>query len=781
MKKILNKAVVLALVSALILSAIPVLAEPPAVADAIWIEPYPGGISFDTSTVSVGYEFSIVLWAKSSRTCGAWSFRLAYNKDQLEYINCSYTGPGKSMFFKDIATVPVSPSHATLNSTHNRIDFGESWAGVGPMRAPGSDSLAIIFFRVKAVPFKYETLQSIFGIREFDVIRSPSAPKTYMIDSSNVKYGEGFDIPYVFTWAAPPRPYLISAPNRFYDRFTHAVGITFVETITLNVDAAWFLTNATFRMSFNKNFLKILSVSIDPTWNVASSYTIDNTNGWLDVFVETSANIGGNVPVASVTFNITAQGDYPTIYTSTLSFSNVVFYDHVGAITPGTHQAATITVEGFLAVEMPYLAVEPNTQVHGPEYAIGKEITVNIDIKRLHFAWKLIGIEFRLNYDPTVLEVVSVDEGPYFPSYAPYGTWFKSYIEPDYWGPHILVGELILPNGTGYWNPPYPGSATYESGTLATITFRIKKQEIGNITTYLGLFRIRGIGATGDMVPFEEPVNGTITIGGYWGWKRMIDVYGGASNAGYGPFPDPWPAPYGGQGPNKPMDLVIPQSEVVLYANVTYNFWPVQQKDVNFEVEGPYEHVNGQLVPKQSWFILLKTTARTDENGVAKITFAMPWPCISPEDLLGVWKVTATVNIRDVIVNDTLYFYYDYMVHIFKVTTDKFYYEHCETVNVIIEYGSHAMQTYPALFVAVIKDELNVPFMGMGNAPVGGATFCTFENGTITIPIHVDKWMFSGYADIYVDCFDKDPTVGGFAWCPQYFIDDAIYILPKSK
>ncbi|MEM1589127.1 MAG: cohesin domain-containing protein, partial [Candidatus Bathyarchaeia archaeon] len=606
-KSIINKIVVVTLLSTLILSAFPAMVGgvAPPVADAIWIEPYPSGINFNTSTVSVGHEFSIVLWAKSSKTCGAWSFRLVYNKDQLEYINCSYTGPGgaKSMFFKDIATVPVSPSHAVYNATHNRIDFGESWGGVGPMRPPGSDSLAIIFFRVKKVPFKYETLQSVFGISEFDVYHMPTAPKTYLIDEVGQKYGQGFDIPYKFTWAAPPAPYLISAPNRFYDRYTKWVGTTFTETITLNVDPAWFLTNATFVMNFNQNFLEIKGVTIDPTWNLKAEYTIDNLNGRLQVNVATSANIGGNVPVAEVTFNITAQGTYPTVYTSKLSFTNVVFYDHVGAITPGTHVEAIITVEGYLAVHMPHLEVEPNVQVHGPEYAIGKEIKVNIDIKRLHFAWKLVGIEFRLNYDPTVLEVVEVAEGPYFGGYAPYGTWFQSYIEPDYWGPHILVGTLILPNASGVWNPPFPGAEwgmLGENGTLAIITFKIKRQPTWpeEITTYLGLFRIRAIGATGDMVPFDTPVNGTVIIRGFAGVGRQIDVYGGASNAGYGPFPDPWPRPYGGQGPNKPMDLVIPQSEVVLYASVLYNYWPVQSKDVCFEVEGPFEHVNGQLVPK---------------------------------------------------------------------------------------------------------------------------------------------------------------------------------------
>lgn len=790
MEKIFAKSIVIALLLALLLPVTPIILAQPSEADVIWIEPYPGGISLNTGTVSIDYEFSIVLWAKSSKNCGAWSFRLAYNKFQLAYINCSYTGPGaaKSMFFKDISTVPVAPVHASLDGTRNRIDFGESWAGVGPMRAPGSDSLAIIFFRVIAVPDKGETLESMFTISEFDPVHSAS-PKTYLIDEASAKYGVGKDVPYTFVWSPPPAPYLISAPTRFYDRYTNWVGTTFVETVTLHVDAAWYLTNASFTMNFNKTFLEITTVAIGPEWE-ESSYTIDNTNGRLNVFVKTTDNEAGDVLVATVTFNITAQGTYPTIYTSTLTFANVVFWDHTLSITPGTHQTATITVEGYLAVHMPHLEVVPNEQVHGPDYAIGEEIQVNIDIKRLHFAWKLVGMEFRLGYEADVLEVVNVEEGPYLGEYAllepgSMGTWFCSYIEPDYWGPHILVGTLILPNATGDWNPPFPGAElghSGENGTIATITFKIKQQLAWpqNITTQLHLFKIKMIDSNGGTVPFEDPVDGTVVIRGFAGVGRMIDVYGGASNAGYGPFPAPWPAPYGGQGPNKPMDLVIPQSEVVLYADVTYNYWPVQQKDVNFEVEGPYEHVNGQYIKKQSWFILLKETARTDADGVAIITFAMPWPCINPESLLGVYIVTATVNIRDIIVTDTLYFYYDYLVHMWKVTTDKYYYQHCEDVVITVDYGSHAMQTYSGIFVAVIKDELNVPFIDIVEVPngIGGATFCTYANNTVEFHIHVEKWMFAGHADLYINCYDKDPTDGGFAWCPQYYEDDAIYILP---
>jgi hypothetical protein len=786
MGKILIKSIVAVLLLSVFLAIVPAMATKPAgLNDGIWIEPYPGGISFDTGTVSLNHEFSITVWAISSINCGAWSIRLAYNKNQLAFINCSYTGPGaaKSMFFKDISTVPVGASVAVLNATHNRVDFGESWAGVGPMRAAGSDSCAIIYFNVTAVPDKGLTLESMFFLSPFDPVHSVT-PKTYLIDETSAKYGIGVDLPYKFEWKTPPSPYLISSPTRFYNRYSHWIGTTFDEAITLHVDAAWYLTNASFVMSFNKNFLNILTVAIGSDWE-GSSYTIDNVNGLLDVFVNTTDNEAGDVLVATVTFNITAQGTYPTIYTSPLTFSSVVFWDHTLSITPGTHTTATITVEGFLAVHMPYLAVVPKEQVHGlGEFAIGKLITVNVDIKQLHFAWKLIGMEFRLSYDDTVLEVVSVSEGSYLGGYAPYGTWFMSYIEPDTWGPHVLVGTLILPAMNGTWNPPFPGAELGqpgENGTIATFTFRILKQEIENITTSLELFKIHAIDCEGGTVPIETAVNGTVTIVGLGQTGRWIDVYGGASNAGYGPFPEAWPVGYGGQGQNQPMEIVIPQSEVVLFVNLTYNLWPVQQKDVGFEVEGPYEHVGEEYILKGIQFVVLKETARTDENGQAKITFAMPWPCTDPESLLGVYKVTVTANLRDVIVTDTLYFYYDYMVHITKVTIDsgKVEYAHDEEVEITIDYGSHAMLTYPGLFAAVIKDELNVPFFGKQNVTVGGAIFCTWANGTVVITINVKKWMFSGWADLYVNCYDKDPTEGGFAWCEQYYDDDAIYILPE--
>jgi hypothetical protein len=248
---------------------------------------------------------------------------------------------------------------------------------------------------------------------------------------------------------------------------------------------------------------------------------------------------------------------------------------------------------------------------------------------------------------------------------------------------------------------------------------------------------------------FEDPINGQVTIVSTPAIGRVIDLYGGIDC-------HPFPAPFGGQGLNQPMDMVWPQKEVCLHANVTYNFWPVQNKIVAFEVEGPNE-------------FLFKGTAITDEVGHAVLTFRMPWQCFDAELYFGVYTVTATVDVACIVINDTMQFHYDYLINIFKVTTDKFYYGHCEDVVITVDYQSHAQQYYPAEFWVYISDELNQPIgYAVQTIQVGGAIFCQAKPGRLVFIIHVPKWAFSGYAKIHVNCFNMNPTEGGFAWCPEY-------------
>jgi len=119
--------------------------------------------------------------------------------------------------------------------------------------------------------------------------------------------------------------------------------------------------------------------------------------------------------------------------------------------------------------------------------------------------------------------------------------------------------------------------------------------------------------------------------------------------------------PYSGRGLNQPSDAFAPQEEVILYAYVTYNDDPVQGKIVSFEVRGPINLVEN---------VSFTRSAVTDAGGVATVSFRIPWPAESPEEVVfGVWTVVALVDIAEVAVEDTLTFKVGWIVEILRVET----------------------------------------------------------------------------------------------------------------
>jgi len=516
----------------------------------------------------------------------------------------------------------------------------------------------------------------------------------------------------------------------------------------------------------------VVDYTVAPLWG--SSLVDNSTAGTVHVEVSgPSTTPSGDVLIITIKFEVLYQGSYPAVDTSPLDLQNVVLFDTLAQIEVRNVIDGKVVIEGLLTLPLPYLEVSSVTM--GPEPVLGAEFNVTVSIENLHYAWYFLGLDFRLSYPTDLIEPVAVYEGPFLPSWAAQqpgslGTYWYGEIWTDgVYGPHILVGNLIYPNETGWWNPPWPEG----SGVVAIITFRVKYQPYGieQNSSMLKIIEQSWVGLSDPAiqeivdVPHDVSVDGTYTIRWNMFIGRVIDLYGGAENAGYGRAHGTsyngigviWPAPYGGQGSNTPMDLVLDQSQVWLFANVTYNYWPVQSKLVSFEVQKP----DGST--------LYNPVAQTDENGVAYVTFRMPWLDENPESLFGVWKVTATVRIGDVVVNDTMEFHYDYMVHIWKVTTDKYEYNHYEGVTMTIEFGTHAMLRYPVLITAAVRDDLGVTIgMATFEGTIGGATFCTYENYTITLSVHVPKYAYAGIATVHVRAFDMEPSVGGQAWCPEY-------------
>ena len=164
--------------------------------------------------------------------------------------------------------------------------------------------------------------------------------------------------------------------------------------------------------------------------------------------------------------------------------------------------------------EKPTLNVEPPTY---NAKLLGETFTVNITINDLGAYWRLVGLEFRIAYNSTLLRVVNVTEGPFLkdPRWNHHGTFFIYFIERATVLPngtiipsHVLIGTLLLPNATGYWEE-FP----HGEGVVASITFEVIYQDRGYdkklgyiippIASNFALFGSRVIDDDGLLIPHD--------------------------------------------------------------------------------------------------------------------------------------------------------------------------------------------------------------------------------------------------------------------------------------
>lgn len=117
--------------------------------------------------------------------------------------------------------------------------------------------------------------------------------------------------------------------------------------------------------------------------------------------------------------------------------------------------------------------------------------------------------------------------------------------------------------------------------------------------------------------------------------------------------------PYNGKGPNAPSDAFQPQELVILYANVTYNDYPVANALVAFQIDNPRN---------EFWNMTIIGTNSTDSSGIAQFSFRIPWPIENPEDVVfGEWVSVATVDVAGVVVRDSLTFKVGWILEITKL------------------------------------------------------------------------------------------------------------------
>ena len=469
----------------------------------------------------------------------------------------------------------------------------------------------------------------------------------------------------------------------------------------------------------------------------------------------------GSGVLVELTFKVRVSPPWHGEVSSPLDLYETKLADNKGAPIPHVAGDGLYRCAWQPPLIKPYLQVVPTlTTIPAGAPVVGTAdafFNVSVWVYDAAWDWWIVGIEFKLAYNDTLIKFVG----------ASVDTWLKSlgdiYMTPVVQGyrydglAYIHLAVLLLPHS---YPPPTWNNPISEDGSLVQVKFEVIYQEampwMGQ--TPLDLYDTKFADISASPVPYNPPVDGLVKIEGYV-IGRAIDLY------------TQYPAPYGGQGFNKPSDMFTPQQQVELYALVTYNLWPVQQKDVAFEVHDP----QGNLVT-----ILC---GRTDENGIAHVSFRIPWPCENPESLFGIWTVIATVEIAEVVVNDTLQFHFDYLVRWIKVTTDKDAYAHGETITVTVKYQSYAVQTRDVLLTVVAHDELNVPFdydflktsVGTGDM----ATWCTYKNYTATFTLTIPKWAVAGKASIYVNAYSDWPWKGGAQVTPTYTPIPTVIIKPE--
>jgi len=189
------------------------------------------------------------------------------------------------------------------------------------------------------------------------------------------------------------------------------------------------------------------------------------SGGYLPINITTTTNPpSGKRTVCTIALRVKAVPAPGQILNCTLKVNTTILGDQVG--DPITHEV----VNGYYELRAPptpapTLKVEPATYeaTHRNE-----TFNVNITMNNLDAGSEAIGVEFKLRYDPTLLKINNVTEGPFMAAFGGspnQGTFFLKLNRSDY----MNVGIMIFPDENGTWHTPFPSG----NGTLATIIFEV--------------------------------------------------------------------------------------------------------------------------------------------------------------------------------------------------------------------------------------------------------------------------------------------------------------------
>jgi hypothetical protein len=409
----------------------------------------------------------------------------------------------------------------------------------------------------------------------------------------------------------------------------------------------------------------------------------------------------------------------------------------------------------------------------------GDTFTVDVMVSGVDPGAEIIGFQYSIMWDtsliaPTApyfangsfLETFQYNEGGVI-----YATDINAHNRPPPDNPiavgwnYSTVGEILMTDSlaNNTYHAPFPSG----SGRLGTFYFKAIYDTVAPIQIISSI----------DFIPEDFLV--LSALGENFGYKTATGAvyYAPMTSLGlaidlYTQYPDP----YGGQGGNMTSDSFSPQQEINLCAKLTYNDFGVPGKLVAFEIT---HKSNASDVTFH-----FAREATTDANGVACITFKIPWNGPdSAGDVFGWWYVNATGDVGGDTTVDNLRFYVWWPVEVtsiepkFSSATQRVG-GGGDPMNFTMVYLTYHIQPQDVLLTGTIHDELQF-FIGSSdtlttvNAPDYTATLPWTEEpptpGTFdwnfTVPLSPNAVVGKGTA--FGNAFNTWPWNGGVAYCPE--------------
>ena len=320
---------------------------------------------------------------------------------------------------------------------------------------------------------------------------------------------------------------------------------------------------------------------------------------------------------------------------------------------------------------------------------------------------------------------------------------------------------------SAYGNPnPAVGSTTYNSGQSVTCTMPTtslsENGEVYNTVTSGGVTYActgwTGTGSvpatgTGTTTTFTITQTSTIT----WNWITLpayLDVY----------------TDHGGQGWNVTAAPYAPESQVTIYASLTYGGAPVSQQLITFNIYDTGTEIDSR-------------TATTGSNGIATTSFRLPLTLSDGASAFGIVNITSSVSIGGTALNDSCAFMYNYLLKSSKIqitggdsystsTAQSFSRNTGSKVTVEITVANINWTAVSFYITATIYDNNNVPVsyvcLPEAIAAAQSGNIYSTNTATITITLTIPTYAYVGAATLYVNLYNNNPANLGTPYCPEY-------------